>query len=201
MKVTSSLLRKYVAGLCTPQEAQEVESWMSSFEDDAVLSPEEIGNSPQIIRERLYGVLFGSGEKTPVIPLYKKLVKYVAAACIIFATFFGGRFSANTANANTIVDKSPKGHLYISGGKGTKGNLPGKVFKLQFDGTLRLYNSAMGQKSVQVGNTSFILESRQTYYLLGSIEKPNLINSDYLHINYDEFGSPKGDFSISRLDN
>ncbi|WP_192348767.1 hypothetical protein [Algoriphagus sp. Y33] len=201
MKITSALLRKHVAGLCTRQEAQEVEIWISSLEDDAVLSPEEMGNSPQIIRERLYGSLFGSGENTPIMPLYKKLARYAAAAFIIFATFFGGRFSASTANANMIVDKSPKDHLYISGGNGTKGNLPGEVFKLQFDGTLRLYNSAMAQKSVQVGDTPFILEPRQTYYLLGTMEKPNLISSHTLYNDDNVFPTLAGDFSILRLDN
>jgi len=201
MKITSSLLRKYANGLCTPQESQEVKNWMLSFKDDAMLSPEEIGDSPQIIRERLYGSLFVTNDNTPIIPLFKKMAKYAAVATILFATFFGGHFSAKTANANMMADKLPKDQLYITGGNGTKGNLPGQKFKLHFNGTLRLFNSAKEQKSIQVGNTLFLLNPGQTYYLLGSIEKPNLIISDFFHNNNDAAVTLEGDFSILRLEN
>lgn len=200
MKITSSLLKKYTSGQCTPQEVKLVEDWLSTSEDDAVLSPQEIGDSPKVIRDNLYTSLFNAGDNSASLPLYSKLSRYAAAACVIFAAFFGGRFSANTANATMAVDPHPKDHLYISGGNGSQGNLSGKVFKVSFDGSLRLYNGSMNPKSIQVGDTAFVLEARHYYYLQGSVNKPSLIKETYSTYDFGDTFKPEGYFSILRLD-
>jgi hypothetical protein len=119
---------------------------------------------------------------------------------MILATFFGGRLSVSNANANPVTDKKPEDHLYISGGNGAHGNLSGETFNVKFDGRVRLYNGALAAKKIVVGDTSFILEPHQTYYLQGSAEKPRLQHERYFQHDLNEFNQLEGDFSILRLD-
>ena len=131
MRITEELLRKHLLGLCTEEEKKAIKEWFERRENQSTgLKIVEVSDSE---RKEIWSTIhetipelqpFNSSTKT--IPLVKKLTRYAAAACIIFAAFFGGRFSANTANASEVVNKSPEDHLYIFGGSGTEGNLPGE---------------------------------------------------------------------------
>ena len=107
--------------------------------------------------------------------------------------------SVQDVNANTVADQTPADHLYITGGNGAQGNLPGKTFKVTFEGTLRLYNNATKKKSIKVGDTTFVLDSQQAYYLMGSSENPNL--SETKNYPSEKITRLEGDFSILRLEN
>ena len=83
MKITPELLKKYSEGNCTEDEIRLVESWLSSLDDDAVLSDKEIGDSIYNIRTKLHTTLSDSGSGSKVIPLYKKVMRYASAVIIL----------------------------------------------------------------------------------------------------------------------
>ena len=200
-KIDRKLLQKFFTGTCSEDEKKRVEAWLVSGEYDEPLTIRETAKEQykKLMWENISADM-DSGNNVPVIPLYKRLARYAATACIIFAAFFGGRFSAGTANANPVADKSPKDHLYIYGANGSWGHLPGQSFKVRFDGVVRLYNGSQGLKSIQVGDTSLVLESYQTYYLGGSEENPTLLNDDLFPFNKNGNARLKGNFSIFRAD-
>ncbi|MEM0940800.1 MAG: hypothetical protein AAGI25_13555 [Bacteroidota bacterium] len=91
-------------------------------------------------------------------------------------------------------------HILIYGGNGTKGNLPGDNFKIQFDATVKLYNNGLSNKTVIVGDTSFVLESHKFYYLIGDITAPELKDYNYEVGRGSEPGELlEGDFSMLRI--
>lgn len=198
--VTKELIEKYHLGLCSPEEKKLVEDWLDSAVHQIDLTPEKDDDK---IRQQIWQTLtpiISGDDQAQVVPLYKKLTKYAAVASIVLAVFFAGRLSVNMGYAHPVVDKTPKDHLFIFGGNGARGNLPGQAFKVQFDGRLKLYNGALTSKCIKVGNQEFVLEPYQTYYLSGSVEKPILLNSKQLPGNDFDLMSLKGDFSILRLD-
>ncbi|MEM6814963.1 MAG: hypothetical protein AAF600_11375 [Bacteroidota bacterium] len=207
MKITKELLRRYGLGICTEEEKKAVEKWLDTPEYPSMristaekpkANSDEIWSQLSKGRPQLEEPM--SLMKARNIVLFKNVTRYAAAACILFTTFFGGRFSANTANASETMDNSPKDHLYIFGGNGALGNLPGESFEVKFDGRLRLFNSSLAQKRIQVNDTLFVLESYQTYYLSGSPENPELLNRKYMSNNTYQEIELVGDFLIRRTD-
>ncbi|MEM6265268.1 MAG: hypothetical protein AAGI38_22395 [Bacteroidota bacterium] len=200
--MNKQLLQKYFAGTCTEEEKQQVEAWLTSDEhEQPLLLPTATKEQyKQLMWEDISADMDTEEPNTRIFPLFNKLTKYAAVACILIVVFFAGRISVPTATAHTIENKMPKDHLYIQGGNGAKGNLPGETFRVGFDGRVRLFNSSMEPKRIQVGEQSFTLEAYSTYFLSGSIEKPVLQDSRALQ------GSPfvpntlSGDFSILRTD-
>lgn len=204
MKITKELLQRHSLGICSEAERKAVEEWFNSKEDTdtglAMVEDEEINE------DRVWSKL---GQLSPelqsfdtpgnIIPLYRSLARYAAAACIIFLAFFGGRFSAGTAKASPAPEDPTADHLFIFGYKDTVGNLPGNNFNIEFDGSLRLYNNAMTPKRINVGDTSFTLTSKRDHYLIGDTQNPELIVQNR---NEDSFQKPvslEGYFSIHGL--
>ncbi|MEM0940245.1 MAG: hypothetical protein AAF600_14060 [Bacteroidota bacterium] len=197
MNISNDLLNKYAKGLCSEGEKILVEKWMKSgTSPDEGLFADQFDPHKKSVWSLIKSNILQ--ESDPFSP-FKNIVRYAAAACILLLTFFGGRFSVNTANANPIVNKLLENHLYIFGGDGGQGNLPGENFKIVFKGTIKLYNSSLDAKSIQVGDTSFILRPYQDYYLSGSPENPTLLNSI---LPNDAYGTVKleGDFSMTNAD-
>ena len=206
MKITPELLEKYQLGKCTTEEKTIVEAWLedTSYIPRDVLKTTISSMSTSVwtkITKTINTDNSGSGHNATIIPLHKRLTKYAAAACILLVTFFGGRFSADTASATTTVEKAKRDHLYIYGGDGTNGKLPGNNFKINFDGTVKLYNESLYKKNIQVGDTSFVLGPQQIYYLKGSVEKPTLWSDNHLPVDHYKEIELVGGFLISRLDN
>ncbi|MEM6735503.1 MAG: FecR domain-containing protein [Bacteroidota bacterium] len=84
MIVTPDLLRKFSEGKCTHEEIRQIERWLSSEKDDAVLSDEEIGDSIENIRVKLNQTISDFQPGLKVVPLYKKAMRYAAVAIILF---------------------------------------------------------------------------------------------------------------------
>lgn len=201
-KIDKKLLQKYFNGNCSEAEKAIVEVWLASDEYDEPLTLDE--PTKKVLKSSMWENIsadMGFSKTTRVIPLYSKLIRYAAAACVIFAIFFAGRLSVNKTHANPVVDKAPKDQLYIYGGSGAKGSLPGQAFKLKFDGRIKLFNGSLGLKKIQVGDEQFVLKSYQSYYLSGTVEKPTLFDSKRFPYDHFEEIALKGDFSIIRLDN
>ena len=202
MKVTKELLERHGMGLCTKEEKKAVKEWFESLENPSAQDQAKV--SQQINRERLWGrvteiipALKNGG--APVIPMYQKITRYAAAACIIFAAFFCGRFSANTVNANPVPTDPTSEHLFYSGSYGAIGNLPGSTFKIDFEGAIRLFNNSKSPKTIQVGDTSLILPPHQHFYLMGDVQNPELKLKT--NLSFAEFGGDlplEGYFSIQR---
>ncbi|MEM6264632.1 MAG: hypothetical protein AAGI38_19125, partial [Bacteroidota bacterium] len=167
MKVTAELLRKYANQQCNPAEQEAVEKWLAS--NDATETPLALTSSAQedriwkniaqetkeqhiwLMRENNAEDMDTDPPTTRILPLFNKLIKYAAAACILLTVFFAGRYSVPTATAHPVEDKSPQNHLYIQGENGAKGNLPGEAFNITFNGTISLFNSSLKPKRIQVG--------------------------------------------------
>ncbi|MEM9720057.1 MAG: FecR domain-containing protein [Bacteroidota bacterium] len=108
MKVTRELLEKYSRGECTADETAEIETWLSSVEDDSNLSEQEFGDSINNIRLKLHETLSDPKLKNKVIPLYKRVTRYAAAAvflCVIgfSAYYFSPGGSKQTLNGVQVV--------------------------------------------------------------------------------------------------
>ncbi|MEM0942258.1 MAG: hypothetical protein AAGI25_21075 [Bacteroidota bacterium] len=202
MKVTTELLERHGMGLCTEEEKKAIKLWFETLDDPSMNLPV----TPEVNEDRIWSKMSQSVPElqgyggAPTLPLHLRVVRYAAAACIIFAAFFGGRFSASTANANETIDKSSKDMLYVFGGNGAEGYLSGDQFKVGFDGVLRLYNNSFSQKTIHLGNTSFVLDSYQTYFLSGSAEKPRLISRKFKSADQSWKMELKGSFFIHRTD-
>lgn len=201
MEISPDLLKRYLDGLCTQDEIKRVEQWLELEKNEPSDLSERQAQQMKVAFWENIRPIIQENSSTLTIPLYRKVVRYAAAVFIIFASFLGGRFSAGSAQANPIVDNSLKDHLYIFGWNEAQAHLPGDSFQIKFDGTIKLYNSGFAPKTIQVGDTSMILESYKNYYLTGNSVNPKL----RIHTATPKFGKGQaatfsGDFSIHRLD-
>ncbi|MEM9328853.1 MAG: hypothetical protein AAGA85_24525 [Bacteroidota bacterium] len=216
MIITKELLRRYHQGLCNDEERRAVERWLNSDGDlpttTDLVPKDQFEEKKDLIWSKMVqtapelsapdgGGIDESDVNTPVVPLYRSMLKYAAAACILFAVFFGGRFSVRLAQAHPMVDHSTADHLYIFGWKDVQGHLPGDEFQLKFEGTLKLYNSALSSKTIYVGDTSMVLEGNKHYYLTGNTKNPQLTDDSSIpKLGKGLIGTLAGDFAIHRLD-
>ncbi|MEM9833807.1 MAG: hypothetical protein AAF944_24470 [Bacteroidota bacterium] len=179
--VDSELLKKYHRGLCTDEEKQAVEQWLASggFEGALDLPDSEKAARKQQIWQT---IARRAGWTEPkVVPMYRRVARYAAVACIVFAAFFGGRFSVSTANATNTVDKTPKDMLHIYGGNGAYAKMNADRYQLRFEGMLKLHNKAEQHKQIVCGEQEFTLEPHKTYFLSGSDRKAHLMTEyDFL---------------------
>ncbi|MEM6772656.1 MAG: hypothetical protein AAF597_18905, partial [Bacteroidota bacterium] len=113
---------------------------------------------------------------------------------------FGGRLSAYTST-DAVTNKVPKNHLYITGGNGAHGSLPGDAFQVKFAGTLRLHNDGPRAKAIEVGDSTFTLAPQRTYYLQGSVENPRLLDRAIYVSGPSGSDVLEGDFSVYIMDN
>ena len=101
MQITPELLERYQLGLCTPEEKKFVEQWL----DDTDYAPEDIPDkTSSAMSDAVWGAL--SEKITPdtaakVIPLHKRLMRYSAAAIILFTFGLSTYYLLN----NSILDK------------------------------------------------------------------------------------------------
>ncbi|MEM6526142.1 MAG: hypothetical protein AAF693_20265 [Bacteroidota bacterium] len=209
MKITKELLKRHGMGLCTTEEKKAVEEWFDRLEGPmmSTRSFQEIEENKKETWNKLSKMVpeldgHVATDRLKSIPLYYKVTRYVAAACIIFIAFFGGRYSTGTVNANPAPKDPTADHIYIFGAKGAVGNLPGNQFMIEFDGAIKLYNNSISPKNIIVGDTSFMITSRKDFYLVGSTENPELIIQDRNVTSFEELRSieMEGYFSIHRQD-
>ncbi|MEM1339254.1 MAG: hypothetical protein AAGF96_15955 [Bacteroidota bacterium] len=173
MKITNELLKKYAEGQCTDEEKAHIEKWMTSATtaDEEVFVKEFEPHKESTWRSILVKVT----EKHPeTLSIFRTVIKVSAAASILFAAFLGGRVSANVNLPTPDSSLKLNEHLYIYSGKRSYGNLPGELFKVQFDGRIRLYNASKKTQKLMVGDSVFTLHPERNYFLTGSTESPEL---------------------------
>ncbi|MEM9833830.1 MAG: FecR domain-containing protein [Bacteroidota bacterium] len=81
--VTKELIEKYHLGLCSPEEKKAVEAWLNSAEHQVDLTPEK---DDEQVRQQIWQALRPTITQTREvrnIPLYKRLMRYAAAAIIL----------------------------------------------------------------------------------------------------------------------
>ncbi|MEN1783793.1 MAG: hypothetical protein AAGF77_01530 [Bacteroidota bacterium] len=212
MKITEEMLRRYVQGKCTEKERIAIESWIPDISDITKrLSQSTLDNQSDLMWRFISHTINQSQNKEntqthwkrspKVISMYKKAVRLISAACIIFAAFLGGRASANSGVTYIIKDKTQPERLYVFGGNGGKGSLPGDIFRIDFNGTLRLFNSTTKQQTILVGDSIFVLQSKRSYFLKGSTDHSTLSEetpSLMMGLTGDEL--TEGNFSLYRRD-
>ncbi|MEM8506994.1 MAG: hypothetical protein AAF717_04155 [Bacteroidota bacterium] len=199
MKISKALLAKYAENNCTPEEKRLVENWLDTYE---TLDNVSNGGEFKAFHDDTWDEIArrsGFGDRK-VITLAKTLFKYVAAACIVYGAFLGGRVTASPAMEKSNASRTFKEHLYVVGGNGVDGNLPGKRFKLKFDGTLRLFNASQKEQIVVTGDSTFVLVPGKTYYLIGSTDSPKLINNLIESTGHYSKTPKVSEFSILRID-
>lgn len=122
-------------GLCSEEEKKAIERWFETLDDPSlnlktdktpVFEKEHTWSKiSEIIPELKNGM---SLRKAKRIHLFINAMRYAAAACFIFAAFFGGRLSVGSANASPAPDDPTADHLYTHRNKG--------LFPLPFSGNV-----------------------------------------------------------------
>ncbi|MEM8765095.1 MAG: hypothetical protein AAGD88_14855 [Bacteroidota bacterium] len=199
MKITNELLKKYAEGRCTDEEKALIEKWMTS--DTSADEEVFIGEFEPHKESAWKSILVKVTEKHPdTISIFRTFIKVSAAASILFATFLGGRVSANVNVPTTNSSSKFKEQLYIYSGKIPYGNLPGELFKVQFDGRLRLYNASKKTQRLMVGDSVFTLHPERNYFLTGSTESAELTSLSHGYIDMSSDDNLPAGFAIFRID-
>jgi len=111
-KVDGELLEKYYSGMCNANERKIVEEWLASDAYDQPLDlPDHIKASQKahIWRHVMEDV---GQSKTKVIPLFKKIARYAAIACLFIAVGIVGNAILNNASSNNqMAYKNPDSRL------------------------------------------------------------------------------------------
>lgn len=106
MKVNSNILEKYYNGFCTKTEEDIVEKWLtsSSFDDSDVLNLPE-NEDKKAHKEKMWQHISQNLEKptTKVIPLYKKIIRYSAVACVVLSIGLFGAHKMNLLDTYLIL--------------------------------------------------------------------------------------------------
>ena len=197
MKVTAELIKKYHLGLCTPEEALAVEGWLNSaLKEDSILTDAELEMMGTNVWESVLGNIKPNQTKT--IPLYQRVVRYSAAACLVFASFSGGyllRPYVSTTEA-AVASADTKGQLVIYHNNGKSTRIPAGRYDLRFHGSLKLYNGSDTPMFVSCGVKTLLLEPWQTYYLSGSDENHSLDSGRHIANHDDLAQNLSGDFTV-----
>tara|TARA_B100000809_G_C15135862_1_gene530528 strand:- start:3771 stop:4442 length:672 start_codon:yes stop_codon:yes gene_type:complete len=106
MKVDSKLLEKYHNGFCTKVEQDIVAKWLASnnFDDTNVLDLPKF-EVKQDHKEKIWKNIIVALD-TPiikVIPLYKKVMRYVAVACVVVSVVFMGADKIKLLDTNLAL--------------------------------------------------------------------------------------------------
>ena len=205
MKVTKELLKRYGLGLCSEEEKKTIEEWIDTLDDPSMRLSTNI--RPTVNKERLWNKIARqrpevkermSSAKVRNIILFQNALRYAAAACFVIAVFFVGRLSVTTTYAKPNISRPGSGHLYIYGMNGASTHLPGEVFSVGFEGTIKLYNASANPKIIKIGDREFGLLGFQTYYVSGTQVEPEVqqIKGPQDPVVY---SNASGDYSIHRL--
>ena len=195
MKISKSLLAKYAQGTCNPEEKHFVENWLDAQESLGNVNDE---GEFKKFHDETWGEIariLGFG-KPRILPSPGLFLKYAAAACIIFGAFIGGRVTASSGSKGSHLNTLYEEHLYLTGGNNLMANLPGERFKLKFEGTLQLFNASDRDQFIVSGGTTLVLKSGVVYYLMGSTDKPQLIEEIVGYPNVPDASN----LSIRRID-
>ncbi|MEM6737295.1 MAG: hypothetical protein AAGC64_12685 [Bacteroidota bacterium] len=188
-RITPELLKRYYSDGCTQEEKRLVEQWIE-LEDEEDSMNEISASAHDMIQKGAWEKIQQKvqlnqivDEGSKVIPLYKKLTRYAAAACLAMAIFAAGRYSSNSQSKDPLtatqrLDK--KGYLTVFGGNGAQGKIQGETFDISLNGELKLFNSSAYTMSVHCGERVYEIEPKRTYYLSGNEERSSLISSENL---------------------
>ncbi|MEM9673170.1 MAG: hypothetical protein ACFB15_30220 [Cyclobacteriaceae bacterium] len=202
MNISPELLKKYATGNCTEEERRLVEQWLA----DDNLSTTSPRAKLEAERTQVWqNIAHKIGWKeTKVVPMYRRITRYAAVACIIIGIFMAGRLSVSTGHASPVKQGKRlvtlPNLLHIYGGDGAYGIVAGNRFRLEFEGEVKLYNGDPQPKQIVCGGQEFTLESYQTYFLSGSDQRAYITNDSHFPDTYDLQSELAGGFSILRLE-
>ena len=217
MKITQTLLRKYIAGQCTEAETRFIEQWMNSAEGvrsdysneevsemkkgtwDKLRKNYQLTSSFEKLEKKILAASNSESKRVKIVSLYQIFFRYAAAACIIIGIFAAG-FSTGFTFAKPSADMAPKDLLYVYGSRGARLQLKGDNFNVGIEGNLRLYNGSLSSKRISCGDQQFVLQPRQTYYLSGSDGDATLLDEEHLLERGTNAFSLEGGFSIISTD-
>ena len=192
MKITKELLEKYVRGNCTEAERLAIENWSpNEWDQTDRLEPQELANE----KDRVWNnVVTHQNTARPIIGIYKNIIRFTAAACIVFGAFLTGRLTASDSSNAEIKGKRLTDLLHVYGVNQSYAKIEGEKYNVLFDGSMKLYNASDKPKSIVVGETEYVIEPFKSYFLSGSHEDPNL--TDYQIAENPRRYPLKGNFSI-----
>ena len=181
MKITRELLERYHAGACSEKEKLAVERWLFSPKDKT----DRLNDTfLKRVETDIWNSLapFIDHQPVKVVPVHKKIIFYLTAACIAFMLFGTGYLLASRGADQQIsfTAKEIKGQLHISNRFGKTTKLTGERYDISFQGVLHLYNASMAPVVVHCGEKNFVLKPSEIYYLYGSDEHPSIVSESKL---------------------
>jgi len=103
-QVDGKLLEKYYTGRCTPEERKWVEAWLESGE--AHETPDLPEDIKMVHKEQMWHTIMGEIDiaepAAKTIPIYKKAIRYAAAACVAFLLVGAGYFMLLHDHQDTV---------------------------------------------------------------------------------------------------
>lgn len=142
MKITPDLLKKYAAGDCTEAERLEVEQWLSKYEDLSTSLPrQKLDTERKQVWQNLSANI-SAGNKTKVIPLYKKVTRYAVAVVLFLSVGVSAYFYLDHLDPwGTGVPTASQDYRNIVTQRGQKRtvNLPdGSTIRLNYESQLKV---------------------------------------------------------------
>ncbi|WKN42974.1 hypothetical protein [Tunicatimonas pelagia] len=165
MNISPELLKKYAAGTCSEEERRRVERWLA---DDNLSASSPLST---FAAERTRG--WNSISQTighsqaKVLPVHKKVVRYLAAACFLFGLLNAGywvsvhEFGYDDRTAST----EPEGYVLVLTGSGKSEKVTDQVCEIEFQGIVQLQNTSTTRKTVRCHGERLDLEPHQIYHL------------------------------------
>jgi len=186
-RVDGKLLEKYYTGRCTPEERKRVEAWLESGEAHETPDlPENVKMSHKAqMWHNIMGEIDIAQPAAKTIPIYKKVIRYAAAACVAI-TLIGTGYFYGINNDITVISAftaEVPGQLHISTGADKTAKIDGDQFRIQFEGFLQLYNASNSKMSITAGGKSYVLKPSKVYYLTGSHKKSLFIEDAKLPLD------------------
>ena len=198
MKITPELVNRYHSNRCTVQEAEAVQAWLLSGEiEDSLPEPEQADAWLELTWTKIAAKIDLSlaKEETPVVPFYKKLIRYASAACVLLAILMGGYFFLQQ-DKKPLANKEKADALLVSTAGYKPVSITDNSCKIKFKGHLQLTNNSSEIKTIVCEDKTmktFQLQPGESYYLEALNGTPCLVNQKEM---WEEYPYNRGSFTI-----
>ena len=192
MKITKNNLKKFNTASCSQEETSRINNWLLSNKDEHTnLTLEELSD----IKLDMWTSITDStsaAKKHKVIPLYKKVMRYVAVACLVLGlvsisevelfktSFMSTKMAlANTTESSTQIETAGMNFTLIPNSKvNVETNLITTKSRVEFCGNMKIKNNtdskinAVFTSSCGAENKKEIaLRKNKSYYAFTLIDK------------------------------
>jgi hypothetical protein len=177
MKITKNNLKKFNTASCSQEETSRINNWLLSNKDEHTNLPlEELSD----IKLDMWNSITDStsaAKKHKVIPLYKKVMRYTAVACVVVSVVFMGADKINLLDTNlTLVNNTSEirtktivNGLELGLTKKSTANLNSTLYnctnQINFCGNMTIKNTTGSNLKIKVQSTCDTNEIKETVLL------------------------------------